>query len=103
MYTPEQQAALDRMREYLQSATPEQLQADLERVAAWSHVGPTWDEYVSGLSNMLAQRRKPMNRIRKVAKLKKAGVYKLSVLTYVEFNQVPQERVEEAEALYGHE
>lgn len=52
MYTPEQQAALDKMREYLKSATPEQLQSDLERVAAWSQVGPTWAEYVKGISNI---------------------------------------------------
>lgn len=51
MYTPEQQAALNRMREYLKSATPEQLQSDLEQITAWNQVGPTLDEYIKGIPN----------------------------------------------------
>ena len=103
MYTPEQQAALDRMRKYLKSATPEQLQADLERVAVWSKVGPTWAEYVKGLSNILAHRRRPMNRLRSVKLYLDAGFYSFSMVYPNRFNQVPQERVEDAEALYGHD
>lgn len=53
MYTPEQQETLNRIREYLKSATPEQLQSDLKQVEAWNQVGPTLDEYIKGISNTI--------------------------------------------------
>lgn len=58
MYTKSQEEALEKLKAYLDRATPEQLKADREKVAEWREVGPDWKSYLENLSSTLASERR---------------------------------------------
>lgn len=49
--TDEQKNSLLRLKEYLDNATEEELQKDLDNIKEWSNIGPTWNEYLNFFKN----------------------------------------------------
>lgn len=103
MFTKAQQEAIERLNAYLQNAGEEELAADREAVAAWQDVGPTWDTYLHRLTDELTPEFVTTNQVRTTMEYLPAGAYTSKVKYRKKYNQPSSQKVEEAEAIYGHE